>query len=60
MLRELSATGVRRRDHGKINGIKDPEVVIEVSQGVRLRVLRSAVTSKFTPGDAAKADAKAS
>jgi preprotein translocase subunit YajC len=45
---------------GKITGIKDPEVVIEVSQGVRLRVLRSAVTSKHTPGEAAKADAKAS
>ena len=45
---------------GKITGIKDPEVVIEVSQGVRLRVLRSAITTKHTPGETAKADAKAS
>lgn len=45
---------------GKITGIKDPEVVIEVSQGVRLRVLRSAITNKHTPGEVAKADAKAS
>jgi preprotein translocase subunit YajC len=45
---------------GKITGIKDPEVVIEVSQGVRLRVLRSHITNKHTPGDVAKADAKAS
>ena len=46
---------------GKITGVRDPEVVIEVSQGVRLRVLRSAISNKHTPGEpAAKADAKAS
>ena len=45
---------------GKITGLKDIEVVIEVSQGVRLRVLRSHITNKHTPGEGAKAEAKAS
>lgn len=45
---------------GKITGIKDPEVVVEVQQGVRLRMLRSHITNKHTPGEAVKADAKAS
>lgn len=45
---------------GKITGIKDPEVVVEVSQGVRLRIMRSHITNKHTPGEALKADAKAS
>ena len=45
---------------GKITGIKDPEVVVEVQQGVRLRILRSHITSKHTPGEAVKVDAKAS
>ncbi|MES1157998.1 MAG: preprotein translocase subunit YajC [Haliangium ochraceum] len=45
---------------GKITGIKDAEITIEVSQGVRLRVLRSAITNKYTPGDGAKTEAKAS
>lgn len=45
---------------GKITGIKDVEVTIEVSQGVRLRVLRSHITNKYTPGEGAKTEAKAS
>lgn len=45
---------------GKITGIKDPEVVVEVSPGVRLRVLRSHITNKHTLGETPKADAKAS
>ena len=45
---------------GKITGIKDLEVTVEVQQGVRLKVLRSHVTNKHTPGEPAKADAKAS
>lgn len=45
---------------GKITGIKDLEVTIEVQQGVRLKVLRSHITSKYTPGEVAKPDAKAS
>ena len=46
---------------GKISGIKDLEVTIEVQQGVRLKVLRSHITTKYTPGEAPpKADAKAS
>lgn len=45
---------------GKISGIKDLEITVEVQQGVRLKVLRSHVTSKYTPGEPVKADAKAS
>jgi preprotein translocase subunit YajC len=47
---------------GKITGSKDIEVTVEISQGVRIRVLRSAITNKHTPGEAAAkpADAKAS
>ena len=45
---------------GKITGIRDIEVTLEVQQGVRLKVLRSAITNKHTPGEAAKTDAKAS
>jgi preprotein translocase subunit YajC len=45
---------------GRISGIKDLEVTIEVQQGVRLKVLRTHVTSKHTPGEPVKADAKAS
>lgn len=45
---------------GKITGIKDIEVTVEVQQGVRLKVLRSHISNKYTPGEAAKSDAKAS
>jgi preprotein translocase subunit YajC len=45
---------------GKITGIKDLEVTVEVQQGVRLKFLRSAVSNKHTPGEVSKADAKAS
>jgi preprotein translocase subunit YajC len=45
---------------GKITGLKDPEVIVEVQQGVRLRILRSHITNKHTPGETAKAEAKAS
>ena len=45
---------------GKITGIKDQEVTVEVQQGVRLKMLRSSITNKYTPGEATKADAKAS
>lgn len=44
---------------GKISGMKDLEVTVEVQQGVRLKVLRSHVTNKHSPADV-KADAKAS
>jgi preprotein translocase subunit YajC len=45
---------------GKISGIKDAEVTVEVQQGVRIKFLRSHITNKYTPGEAPKADAKAS
>ena len=45
---------------GKITGIKDDEVVLQVQDGVRLRILRSAVTGlQRPPAEPAKADAKA-
>jgi preprotein translocase subunit YajC len=47
---------------GRITGIKDDEVTLQVQEGVRLRVLRSAVTGLQRPAAAepAKADVKAS
>jgi preprotein translocase subunit YajC len=46
---------------GKISGMKDNEITLQVQEGVRLRVLRSSITSVYNPGAApAKADAKAS
>jgi len=45
---------------GKISGIKDAEITVEVQQGVRIKFLRSHITNKYTPGEAPKADAKAS
>lgn len=47
---------------GKITGIKDDEVTLQVQEGVRLRILRSAVTglARSGAGEAAKpADSKA-
>jgi preprotein translocase subunit YajC len=44
---------------GKITGLKDNEVTLQVQEGVRIRVLRSAVTGAYT-GAAAKSEAKAS
>jgi preprotein translocase subunit YajC len=46
---------------GKITGVTDGELTIQVQEGVRIRVLRSAVQGRYTPAAAqAKADAKAS
>ena len=45
---------------GKIAGIKDNELTLQVQEGVRLRVTRSAVTGRYTGAEAAKTDAKAS
>ena len=45
---------------GKVSGIKDNELTLQVQEGVRLRVLRSAVSGLQRPaGETAKADAKA-
>jgi preprotein translocase subunit YajC len=44
---------------GRISGIKDDEVILQVQESVRLRVLRSAIAGRHKPGDA-KADVKAS
>ena len=63
MLKELKAGDVIVTQGGiigKITGLKDIEVTVEVQQGVRLKLLRSAITNKYTPGEAAKSDAKAS
>ena len=45
---------------GKISGIKDLEVTIEVQQGVRLKVLRSHITNRYSPSEQKPAEAKAS
>jgi preprotein translocase subunit YajC len=47
---------------GKITGIKDNEITLQVQEGVRIRFLRSAVTGVYTGATPAtpKADAKAS
>jgi preprotein translocase subunit YajC len=45
---------------GKITGIKDNEVTLQVQEGVRLRVLRSAVNGVYNPDAAPKTEAKAS
>ena len=50
---------------GKITGIKDTELTLQVQEGVRLRVLRSSITGLYTGAAApakpeAKSEAKAS
>lgn len=45
---------------GRISGIKDDEVTLQVQEGVRLRVLRSAVAGRQKTGEAGKLDVKAS
>ena len=50
---------------GKISGMKDNELTLQLQEGVRVRVLRSAVTSLYTGAAAAaktetKSEAKAS
>ena len=45
---------------GKVSGIKDNELVLQLQEGVRVRVLRSAVTGLYTgaTAPAAKSDTK--
>jgi preprotein translocase subunit YajC len=45
---------------GKITGIKDAEITLQVQEGVRLRFLRSAITGPYNAAAAPKAEAKAS
>jgi len=47
---------------GKITGIKDNEVTLQVQEGVRIRFLRSAITGVYTGATPAtpKTEAKAS
>jgi preprotein translocase subunit YajC len=46
---------------GKITGMTDSELTIQVQEGVRLRVLRSAVQGRYSPStDKSKAESKAS
>ena len=40
---------------GKITGLKDNEVTLQVQEGVRVRFLRSAITGVYT-GDAPKSE----
>jgi len=43
---------------GKITGMKDSEVTLQLQEGVRIRVLRSAVTGVYTGPTAAKSETK--
>ena len=50
---------------GKVSGIKDNELILQLQEGVRVRVLRSAVTGLYTGATASaktesKSEAKAS
>jgi preprotein translocase subunit YajC len=47
---------------GRISGIKDEVVTLQVQDGVRLRILRSAIAGRYEKksGEPSKADAKAS
>jgi preprotein translocase subunit YajC len=45
---------------GKITGLKDNEVTLQVQEGVRIRFLRSAITGVYTGDQPPKTEAKAS
>jgi preprotein translocase subunit YajC len=46
---------------GRISGIKDNEIVLQVQEGVRIRIQRSAVTGRLkSPSDSPKTEAKTS
>lgn len=47
---------------GRISGMKDDEVTLQIQEGVRVRILRSAIVGRHTQktGEPPKADAKAS
>jgi preprotein translocase subunit YajC len=45
---------------GRITGIKGDEIILQVQEGVRFRVLRSAITGRYKASDAPKSDDKAS
>jgi preprotein translocase subunit YajC len=46
---------------GRITGIKGDEIILQVQEGVRLRVLRSAITGRYSKAsEAPKSDDKAS
>jgi preprotein translocase subunit YajC len=45
---------------GRISGIKDDEITLQVQEGVRLRVLRSAVAGRHKAAEGSKSDTKAS
>jgi preprotein translocase subunit YajC len=46
---------------GKITGMSDSEITLQVQEGVRIRVLRSSVQGRYNPaGEKPKAESKAS
>jgi preprotein translocase subunit YajC len=46
---------------GRISGIKDTEITLQVQEGVRVRIQRSAVTGRLkTASDSSKSESKAS
>jgi preprotein translocase subunit YajC len=44
---------------GKISGMKDTELTLQLQEGVRVRVLRNSVTGLYTGSAAAKTESKA-
>jgi preprotein translocase subunit YajC len=46
---------------GRISGVKDTEITLQVQEGVRIRIQRSAVTGRLkTSSESSKTEAKAS
>jgi preprotein translocase subunit YajC len=45
---------------GRISGLKDTEIILQVQDGVRIRIQRSAVTGRFKGSEPSKTEAKAS
>jgi len=46
---------------GRISGIKDTEITLQVQEGVRIRIQRSAVTGRLKTGsESSKTEAKSS
>jgi len=44
---------------GKVSAVKELELTVELQQGVRVRVLRTHILQKYTPGEGAKTETKA-
>jgi preprotein translocase subunit YajC len=45
---------------GKISGLTDNEITLQIQEGVRIRVTRASVQGRYNPAAAAKPESKAS